>query len=47
MLQTTCVVLFSKADWLLMLWDALWAGIVAGAMFSWGRRYERKQAAKY
>jgi len=47
MLQTTCLVLFSKADYLLMFWDALWGGVIATAMFQWGRRYERKQAAKH
>jgi hypothetical protein len=36
------IVLFSKADWLLMLWDTLWGGLIACVMFLWGRRYERK-----
>lgn len=37
------IVLFSGADWLLMLWDALWGAIIAAVMFHWGRKYERKQ----
>jgi hypothetical protein len=38
--------LISNADWLLTLWDALWGGVVAFAMFQWGRKYERKQIEK-
>ena len=40
------IVLFSSADWLLILWDGLIGGVIAAVMFHWGRKYERKQIEK-
>lgn len=40
------VLYFSNADLFMLIWNGLIGGLIAAAMFHWGRKYERKQIEK-